>query len=209
MLAPWKKSYGQTRQHIKKERHYFADKSPCRQSNDFYSSHIWMWELDHKESCVPKNWWFWTMVLEKTLESPLDCKEIKPVHPKGNQSWISTVETDAEADAPVLWPPMQRADSLEKTLMLGKDEGRRRRGRQRMRGLDGITDLVDLSLSMLQELVMYRGSWCAAIHGVTKTQLSDWTELNWWDQMPWSLFFECWVLSHFLTLFFQLYQEAF
>ena len=209
MLAPWKKSYDQTRKHIKKERHYFADKSPCRQSYDFYSSHIWMWELDHKESCVPKNWWFWTMVLEKTLESPLDCKEIKPVHPKGNQSWISTVETDAEADAPVLWPPMQRADSLEKTLMLGKDEGRRRRGRQRMRGLDGITDLVDLSLSMLQELVMYRGSWCAAIHGVTKTQLSDWTELNWWDQMPWSLFFECWVLSHFLTLFFQLYQEAF
>ena len=209
MLAPWKKSYDQTRQRIKKQRHYFADKSPCRQSYGFSSSHVWMWELDHKESCALKNWCFWTMVLEKTLESPLDCKDIQPVHPKGNQSWISTVKTDAEADTPVLWPPMQRVDSLEKTLMLGKDEGRRRRGRQRIRWLDGITDSVDLSLSMLQELVMYRGSWCAAIHGVTKTQLSDWTELNWRDQMPWSLFFECWVLSHFFTLFFQLYQEAF
>ena len=103
MLAPWKKSYDQTRQHIKKQRHYFADKSPCRQSYGFSSSHVWMWELDHKESCALKNWCFWTMVLEKTLESPLDCKDIKPVNPKGNQHWIFIGKTDAEAEAPITW----------------------------------------------------------------------------------------------------------
>ena len=99
-----------------------------------------MWELDHKESRVPKNWCFWTVVLEKTPESPLDCKEIQPLHPKGNQSWIFIGRTDAEAETPILWPSHARVDSLEKTLMLGKTEGRRRRGRQRMRWLDGITD---------------------------------------------------------------------
>ena len=99
MLAPWKKSHDQPRQHMKKERHYFADKSPCRKSYGFSSSHVWMWELDHKESCVPENWCFWTVVLEKTFKSLLGFKEIQPVHPKGNQSWISTVNTDAEADA--------------------------------------------------------------------------------------------------------------
>ena len=100
-----------------------------------------MWELYHKESWVPKNWCFWTVVLEKTLESPLDCKEIQPAHPKGNQSWIFTGRTDAETEAPILWAPNWRTDSLEKTLILGKTEGRRRRGRQRMRWLDGIMTL--------------------------------------------------------------------
>ena len=93
------------RQHIKKQRHYFADKYPSSQSYVFSSSHVWMWELDHKEGCVPKNWCFWTVVLEKTLESPLDCKEIKPVNPKGNQSWIFIGRTEAEAETPKLWPP--------------------------------------------------------------------------------------------------------
>ena len=118
-----------------KQRHYFANKGPSSKSYDFSTSHVWMWELDYKESWVMKNWCFWTVVLEKTPESPLDCKEIQPVHPKGNQSWIFIGRTDAEAEVPILWPPDARTDSLEKTMMLGKIEGGRRRGWQRMRWL--------------------------------------------------------------------------
>ena len=106
---------------IKKPRHYFADKGPYSQSYGFSSSHVWMWELDHKEGWAPKNWCFWTVVLEKRLESPLDCKEIKPVHPKGNQSWIFTGRTDAEAEAPILWPPDAKNWLIGKDPDAGKD----------------------------------------------------------------------------------------
>ena len=148
------------------------------QSYGFSSSHVWMWELDYKESWAPRNWCFWTVVLEKTLESPLDSNEIQPVHPKGNQSWIVIGRTDAEAGTPIFGYLMQRADSFEKTLMLGNTEGGRRTGRQMMRWLGGIIDLMGMSLSKFQELVINREAWRAAIHGVTKirTWLSNWTE---------------------------------
>ena len=135
-----------------------------------------MWELDNKESWGLKNWCITTVMLEKTLESLLDCKEIQPVHPKGNQSWIFIGRNDAEAE--YFGHLMQRADSLEKTPMLGKIAGRRRRGWQRMRWWDGITDLMDMILSKFWDLVKDREAWCAAMHRVTKcrTWLSDWTE---------------------------------
>ena len=141
MIGFRQESYYKLRLCVEKQRHYSANKGPYSQAYGLPSGHVQFWELDCKEGRMPKNWCLWTAVLEKTSQSPLASKEIKPVNPKGNQPWIFTGRTDAEAETSVLWPTDGRVDSLEKTLMLGKIEGRRRRVWPRMRWLDGITNL--------------------------------------------------------------------
>ena len=128
MLSSWEKSDDKRRQCIKKQRHHSADKGPYSQSYGFFSSHVWKWELDHKETWAPKNWCFWIVVLKKTLESPLDCKEIQPVHPKGDQSWVFFGRTDVEAETPILWPPYAESWAIGKDPDAGKDWGQEGKG---------------------------------------------------------------------------------
>ena len=163
--APWKKSYDQRRQHIKKQRCYFANKGPSSQSYGFSSSHVWIWELDYKESWMVKTWCFWTVVLEKTLKSPLDCKEIKLVNPKENQSWIFIGKTDDEAETPILWPPDAKNWFIGKGPDAGKDWRQEEKGTTEDEMVGWHHWLSGLSLSKFWDLVMDREAWCAAVHG--------------------------------------------
>ena len=160
-----RKAMRNLRQCVKEQRHHFANEGSYSQSYDFSSSHVQMWELDHKEGWVPKNWCFWIVVLEKTLESPLDSKEMKPFNPKGNQPWIFIWRTDAEAS--ILWPPELKSWLTGKDPDIRKD--RRQEEAEEMRWFDSITDSMDMNLIKLQKIVKERGAWHTEVHEVAKS----------------------------------------
>ena len=170
MIGFWQKHDDKFRQCVVKKRHYSANKGLYSQSCSLHSSHIWLWELDCKEGRTPKNQCLWTMVLGKTPESPLGSKEIIPVSLKGDEPWILTGRTDAEAEAPIFWSSYVNRGLNRKSMMLGKIEGRRRRGHQRMRWLNGITNVINMNLGKLRGIVMDRETWHAAVHGAAKSQ---------------------------------------
>ena len=194
MLAPWKKSYDQPRQHIKKQRHYFADKGPSSQSYGFSSSHVWMWELDYKENWALKNWCFWTVVLGKTLESPLDWKEIQPVHPKGNQPWIFIRRTDAEAETPILWPPNAKNWLIWKDPDAGKDGRLEEKETAEDEMVGWHHQLNGYEFEQTPGVCYGQGglAWCSpGCHKESDTtEQLNWTELNcvWWGKTPFVVF---------------------
>ena len=204
MLAPWKKNYDQPRRHIKKQSHYFANKCQSSQGYGFSCSHVWMWELDYKESWALKNWCFWIVVLEKTLESPLDCKEIQPVHPKGDQSWVFIGRTDVEAETPILWPPDAKSWLIGKDPDAGKDWGQEEKGtmEDEMVGwhyrLDGHGFGWTLGVGDGQGGLAYSNSW-----GHKESDTTEWTELypNYLVKSPthntitWRVRFLTWILE--------------
>ena len=165
-----------------KQRHYFVNKGPSSQSYGFSSSHVWMWELDYKESWAPKNWCFWTVVLEKTLESPLDCKEIQPVHPKGNQFLIFIGRTDAEAETPILWPPNVKNWLIGKDCDAGKDWRQKEKGMTEDETVEWHHQLDGHEFEQAPGVGDGQGSRHAAVHGIAKsrTWLSNWTKLMAW-----------------------------
>ena len=206
MLIPRKKSYDQPRQHIKKQRHYFAKKGPSSQSYGFPCGHVRMWELDCKESWAPKNWCFWTVVLEKTLESPLDCKEIQPVHSEGDQPWDFFGRNGAKAETPILWLLHAKSWLLGKDSDAGRDWGQEEMGTTEDEMAEWHHQLDGHEFGWTLAVVMDREAWCAAVHGVTKsrTRLSKWTEQNWTDgkvvPASWRIFLPQLEISHFFKV---------
>ena len=181
LITPWKESYDQPREHIKKQRHYFANKGPSGQGYGFSSGHVWMWELDCEESWALKNWCFWTVVLEKTLESPLDCQEIQPVHPKGGQSWVFIRRTDVEAETPVLWLPDVKSWLIWKDSDAAKDWGQEEKGTPedetvgRHHRVDGHEFESTLGVRDGQEGQACCGSWVCKESDTTERL--NWTEV--------------------------------
>ena len=184
MLAPWKKSYGQPRQHIKMRRHYFANKGPSSQCYGLFSSHVWMWELDYKESWVPKNWCFWTVVLEKTLESPLDFKDIQQVHPKETESWIFIGRTDAKAETPIPWPSDVKNWLIGKDPDAGKVWGREEKGMTKDEMVGWYHRLNGHEFEHTPGIGDGEGSLsCCSPWGCKQSDVTErlkWTELNLW-----------------------------
>ena len=175
MFAPWKESCDKPRQHIKKQRHHFAYKGPYSQSYGFSSSLVWMWELDHKEGWALKNWCFWTVVLKKTLESPLDSKEIKLVKPKRSQPWIFIGRTGAEAEVPILWPFGMKSWLIGKDPDAGKDWGQEEKGAAE----DETAGWHDqLNGHEFEQTVGHRGAWLAEVHRVSKSRTRQWLNSN-------------------------------